>query len=685
MPFSTNYLANKIYWQEQQASLLEDYQTGSQSYFPGVLPENLLQWPVREVLRCLQRRFGIAAIQEALDPQHTVPGPHQEKTNPQWLQTTNMVGINIRTIGDFWQVVKYTLSLPKHQDSVHLLPFWEPGVVASLYGKASWHINPAFFSQEWYGYCPQLDSPSRQLKALVNLLHLMGKSVGLDVIPHTDRYSEITLANPYLFEWLQRKDVQIIRHEANLHVEVQEVIFAFLQEHGTAHPDQPLPNNAPSLFGFSLSEEQRLLHLFGLTNDQNGRTQRRDLLVQWLYDRGFEPVPATMAPPYRGLEVDPNPQAKTVDHRRRIWRDYRITKPEKMSRVFGPLTRYKLYGREGDNRDWGIDFSQPRYPVWEYVIRHFKQIQQAYSFDFMRGDMSHVQMRPEGVPAQAAPYYDLHQAIRRDIRKQAPHFGYFAETFLAPDSVMAFGSEVDHLDLSEADTTLGDLQSMVPGSPSFLQAFRWYIDLHRTRRFKPSFTMMTGDKDDPRFDAFYLHANAARYFTGIFLTDWPSYMGLGFECRDQHLQPAPNEHYTKLYVFQIQEGPKATNGPYRWGQNVELFEQIARIRSLGEELLPSLEGATTQWLLPPDATGFCPYVAWTQTKPEFLFVVNFADQGPFSNIKIPAIEVKAGALDCVFSLGKEPANTQAFATGQHIQLHNLPPGTCRVYRWPKQN
>ncbi|MEO1713547.1 MAG: hypothetical protein AAFU60_09465 [Bacteroidota bacterium] len=513
----------------------------------------------------------------------------------------------------------------------------------------------------------------------------MGKSVGLDVIPHTDRYSEITLANPFLFEWLQRQDLQIIRHEANLHLKVQEVIFAFLQQFGTAHPIQSLPNNAPSLFGFSVSEEQRLLHLFGTPENQESRNQRRDELVQWLYDRGLEPVPATMAPPYRGLEVDPDPDAKTVDHRGRVWRDYRITKPEKMSRVFGPLTRYKLYGRQKDNQDWDVDFAQPRNPVWEYVIRQFTSIQQAYGFDFMRGDMSHVQMRAEGVPAQADPHYDLHQAIRRNIRLQAPHFGYFAETFLAPDGVMAYGSEVDHLEISEADTTLGDLQSMVPGSPTFLQAFRWYIDLHATRRFKPSFTMMTGDKDDPRFDKFYVHANAARYFTGVFLTDWPSYMGLGFECRDLHLEPAPNEHYTKLYVFQIQEGPKATQGPYHWGQNAVLFEQIARIRDLAEVILPGLRGAATQWLLSPDATGYCPYVAWTQQNPEFLFVVNFAGQGSFSNIKVPTIEARPGPLDCAFSLGHSTENTQAYATSQHIQLHNLPPGSCRVYRWPKKN
>ena len=37
---------------------------------------------------------------------------------------------------------------------------------------------------------------------------------------------------------------------------------------------------------------------------------------------------------------------------------YRITEPEEMSRVFGPLTRYKLYGRKEDNANWEIDLSK---------------------------------------------------------------------------------------------------------------------------------------------------------------------------------------------------------------------------------------------------------------------------------------------------------------------------------------
>ena len=57
--------------------------------------------------------------------------------------------------------------------------------------------------------------------------------------------------------------------------------------------------------------------------------------------------------------------------------------------------------------------------------------------------------------------------------------------------------------------------------------YRWYRDLLETRRVAPSFTVITGDKDDPRFDAFYREGSVLRLFMALFLTDMPSYMALG--------------------------------------------------------------------------------------------------------------------------------------------------------------
>jgi hypothetical protein len=392
-----------------------------------------------------------------------------------------------------------------------------------------------------------------------------------------------------------------------------------------------------------------------------------------------------MAPPYRGIEVDPDTHYEDADGH--IWRDYRITQPQSMSRVFGPLARYKLYERLDDNRNWQIDFDRPREEVWRYVCERYAEIQRRFGFDFMRGDMSHVQMRPGGVPEEINERYDLLKAVRSHIRSanDAPYFGYFAETFISPRNIMAYGDEIDHLEACDAEVTLGDLQSVPVPSDDFIRRLRWYRDIAEHRPLTPSFTIMTGDKDDPRFDGFYLSGNELRLFAGLFLTDMPSYMGLGFESRDIHNSPAPNEHYTKLYVFQETEGPKATTGPYRFGRNGNLFYHLTRIRLFAEEILPDIEGAACRWLVPPDATASQKFFAWTQAgDPRYLFVGNAHTDAAVENFDIP---LGAGLgrntrLTPVFStaLGCSEWELRAPNDGRRVRIRRLESGEARAYR-----
>lgn len=680
--------AFETHWQTHQNDYIKRYINRENSFIPNLLPETAVQLSTPELLKILHQRIDSRLFTLALNPDYRVASPIANHTSPDWIKTVNMVGINVRTIGSFWNILKYILTIPDAQSSVHILPIWEVGVVASLYGISSWHINPEFFDEELYHNIPSLDTVEKQLKVVVNLLHAMGRTVGMDVIPHTDRYSQIVLANPQYFEWLQRRDLDIIDHRANLHEDVQSVIMQFLAKHGAAVALHYPKQHTEFFDNDNFDENGRALVLFGEHRDYKGREKRRIALVQYLYDYGFEPVPATMAPPYRGLEVDPEEANKAIDDDGRVWRDYKITKPEGMSRVFGPLTRFKLYERLEDNQNWAIDFLHPRKEVWRYVAQQYHKIQADYNFDFMRGDMSHVQMRPEGVPHRTGIFYDILKTIKNHIQHHTPYFAYFAETFIAPAGTMAYGDEMDHLEFSDADTTLGDLQSVPVGTDDFLQRFRYYCDILETRTVTPNFTMMTGDKDDPRFDKFYLSGNEARFFTGIFMGNMPSYMGLGFECRDVHHQPAPNEHYTKLYVFKITVGHKATFGPYVWGKNAFLFHQLSRIKLYAEAVAPLIAGRAVRWLLPPDPTGWRKFIAWThQTDsntihtPQFVFIANFDTTNDLHNLKIPAFgSTNHLILDfsTVHFIDEEDNRMEYNGINYHLEL--LQAGECRVYQ-----
>ena len=622
----------------RQEDIVRYYKHGA-TFIHHLLPSEAVLMPTRQVMYILEKKFGDAFYQ-AMNPGETVKSPVSHNTDGTWLKKTKMVGINVRTIENFWNVIKYALTLPETQNSIHLLPIWEPGVVASLYGMSSWNINPEFFSFELNSVVSSLDTVEKQLKVVVNILHLMGKSVGLDVIPHTDRFSEQVLANPGCFEWLKRRDTEILAHENNLHLEVQDRLFDYFRQRNTPN----LPATSEMFFSKYVSEEERLYLMFGYVRDYEGRRVRREKLMDYLLSFYFETVPATMGPPYRGLKVLDGDGDKIIDEKGRVWRDYGITKPEKFSRVFGPLTRYKLYENKNNNAGWQLDFNAPVKTAWEYAAEHYADIQKNYNFDFMRGDMAHVQMYPcfnGDLPANHADtYYDLLGYIKKNIQKQVPYFASFAETFLAPDGEMAYGNEVAHLENAFADTTLGDLQSMVVGSKRFMSEWVRYMHIAETEKVTPCFTIITGDKDDPRFDAFYTNNNTFRLFFGLFFTNMPSYMSLGFEQRDLHEAPAPNEYYTKLYVFKISEGEKATHGKYIFGNNYALFEQLDAIKIFSEQIGSDIRDQNSTWLTTPDASLKNKIVAWfvpsvSSDKNGYIFVVNLNIENDSKKIKIP--------------------------------------------------
>ncbi len=676
------------------------YVSGEHSFLAGARPQDVLAAPLAHVFDVLEQRHGVA-IREAVSPAAVdlgrpltalpaaVASPHAGDGDTSWMRRTNMVGVNVRTVGDYAGVVGYALTLPAAVGAIHLLPIWEPGVVDSLYGMASWNLNGEFFSEEWRRLVPHLDTVGKQLRALSNLLHVMGKAVGMDVIPHTDRFSEMAAGTPDLFEWMRVASGRIVDHSESVVEAVEGVVFAWLASSGSAVAGLEVPPDAGALF--AMAEGERLRLLFGEPDDLAGRIRRRVDLVRQLHRSGLEPVPATMGVPFRGIEIDPDPAKVVVDRHGLAWPDYVFTRPGPMARVFSPLARYKLYGRVGDDAGWEIDFSTARTHVWEYVCRHYAAARHVGNFDFMRGDMSHVQMRPGGVPDEVGEHYDILRAVKIHIRESggAPWFGYFAESFLPARDVFQYGEELDHLDASLADATLGDLQSTVVGSAEFLRRFRRYLDDLHTRRCAPAFTTGTADKDDPRFDEYFAAGNEVRLFTALLVPDMPSYAGLGFEIRDVHDEPVENERYTKLFVFKeagesnVYPSKARFGDEFVWGENDELFATVTAVRLYAERVLPAIEGSATRWLVPPDATGRRGTAVWTQAGPHptYVFAANYDLDSGSGYFGVPDLP-PAVALELDFSTRDEVGGRDHRLTsnGFFHRIEDLAPGEGRAYR-----
>ncbi len=673
-------------WQntELKSMIINSYTTKETSFIPYLLPNVAIKINEQEIIEILTKRYG-EVVKAILKGEKTVECPVVDESNSEWIATSNMVGINVRTVDNIFNIIKYALTIPAGDglhNSIHLLPLWETGVVGSIYAISSWNLNKNYFSKELYALYPNLETIELQLSVVINLLHLMGFAVGMDVIPHTDRFSEVVLANPSYFEWLQRKGTIILDHSDTLYQKIEELLFSFIKREGSAVKELIVPGSIQELF--TVPEEDRQKILFGNPEDLDGRVKRRVEMIKTIFKEGYEAAPATMAPPYRGLKVKET-GSPIIDSNNLEWRDYEIINPEPMSRVFGPLTRYKFYESKNHNKNWEIDFAKPRKEVFNYLQNKYFEFQKKFNFDFMRGDMSHVQMRSSGVPFEITDYYDPLKAVKNYIKKEKPYFGYFAESFLSPPDIMAYGNEVDHLEATDAEVVLGDLQSLEINNPEFFRKFRQYLDIKEYRKVKPSFTIITSDKDDPRFDKFYFKGNEFRYFISLFMTDIPTYYSLGFETRDPHPEPFPNEFYTKLFVFQERSGSKKTSGSYEWGKNWQLFMNLIKIRLIAEKIIPEIKHAKIRFLQPPDPMYDSKIIIWTTARndPKYVFIANSDVEHFQNNITIPNLDIgRIYDLELIFSVpNKENLENQIIKGNKYrFKLDNVEPGAVRIYK-----
>ncbi len=287
---------------KQAIAALGTFATHQRTHVADALPQAVLRIPNRNLFDALLARLG-PVLAQALDPNGRVPSPMAHQQDGAWLKDSHSHGINLRTTGDLLGAVKYVLTLPPHVSAVHLLPVFEPGVVGSLYGMASWRINEEFFSYAWRDLMPWQRHVNDQLRAFVNICHALGKTVGLDVIPHVDRFSEISLCNPWLFEWVRRSDTEIRDQRAHLHEEVQEVIFGW--HFGRSSPTM-------SRRFFAQHEDTIARELFG-DGGAWDRNARRDELIQWLYTFGYETAARHDGPALPRSRTRPRPRRR---HRR---------------------------------------------------------------------------------------------------------------------------------------------------------------------------------------------------------------------------------------------------------------------------------------------------------------------------------------------------------------------------------
>jgi hypothetical protein len=219
-------------------------------------PEQALELNWEQLAPLLETKIGTTQF-NALMAKQPILSPRVSEKNGEWLKQSKIIGVHPRIVGTYLGIVKYAMTFP--EDTIHLLPVRTPGAGNSLYAPIRWDTSAEMMDPE----LSQLgfDTPEKQLKWAINALHAMGKSVGLDIQPHMDRFAEPVFTHPEAFEWalIDKSSDTLALQSDDLSDGVKQAVTTYLMSNppeGVSAPD------ILALYASGTSEEKRGQILF---------------------------------------------------------------------------------------------------------------------------------------------------------------------------------------------------------------------------------------------------------------------------------------------------------------------------------------------------------------------------------------------------------------------------------------
>lgn len=628
---------------------------GKNTYFE-IEPEKALNWSFEKTVNSLSSVIGRNETARIFNGGQ-VESPVKNEQNGDWLKETKIVGINPRAIGSYFDIVKYAMTFP--EESIHLLPLFEQGCQGSLYAPVNFKLSDEFMDKDLakIGF----DTPEKQLKLVLNLLHAMGKTVGMDFLQHTDRFSEEVFVNPDYFIWAQLDEDKTRELEyPEIHPDktgnkVKDAVIDFIRENGDANGNEVNSYVLENLY--KLSEEKRRKIIFG-DLPASEKTDRRVQLMNFVRERGFETKPVHLDDPKTKIVFDKMQKGNGTS-----WATF---KDGKKNRFFGNLTPYKLYHLDENGN---TDTTRPNKEAWDYLCQKTGEFQKEYGFDFLRADMGYLNF--------GNVESDIHSAIKDYAvnNNGCKSFASFGECF--SDFAM---SDREALKRKKYDALLGNVQYLNVFDENFVNTIKGY---NFNPDYKISVTSITADSDQAVYNKHYDNIqNKIRCFMGLFLNQ-PSYMGMGLETRD--VGPVEGKNLTKDFIndWGIEK--------YEWGKNKEFFGILSGMRKIYAEIKDVIKNNCHYWLNtnnPHVASWF--YYTKDENMPTYLFVSN-ADNKKQEEVDIQNLydtnisselskKTESVALSEIYSTEKKTLTGNIVSKGRKFKVKNLAPGECRVYK-----
>jgi len=641
--------------------------------FVPILPQKAINMDYVQSLSLLETLVNKNDLLEALDISKFFPSPVCNETNTEWLKKSNIVGITPRITKTYWGIVKYAMTFP--ENAIHILPLFEPGCDSAIYSPVSWTLNDEFLDDELVnaGY----ETPEKQLKLIINILHCMGKTVGFDALIHCDKFSEFVFTNPKYFEWIKLNNERTAQlyppaiDYNTIYNEVEKAIKDYLVQNGSADFNIKITEDVLNkFFDNDFPEHQRQAVLFGY--DKNLKLQRRIELLNFIKKKGYETLPVTEHSPNRPVVFDYMKKEGDVE-----WAEFKVDNKYPYSKIFNSQTPIKLYPI--DNYGYP-ETDSPYFDAWNYISDKFLAFQQEYNFDFLRADMAHNQLS-HAQKDKTKSYLnrpEIWAFIKEKIRAKTPYFATLAEAFLNQSYYIDGFQDMEN---KKFDVVLGPLNFLYLND-EYIANMQYLSKISNNYKFKTCITSMSNDTDKEQNNDLYKSpfANEIRLFTGLF-TDLPSYMGIGLETRDY--EPISKDFFSNYYTnYQQNE--------YKWGNNLELFNNITAIRQIYAKIYEEIKDHNVYWLNTnnPFQSSWV-YFDKKNNIPLYLFAINIDISDDFkdiniNNFKYSVSRKKDYKLEPVFVLSDcNTAIENIDVIDKTINLKNFSIGEVRIYKITK--
>ncbi len=559
-------------------------------------PKKVINYSFKTTLKVLKSLIGAETLEKAFNIEQKFPSPVEFHTNSEWLKKSKIIGVNPRIIGTYFNIVKYAMTFP--EDAIHIMPVWEKGCDGGIYARVNWQLSDEWLDKELVGY--GFDTPEKQLKLVVNLLHSLGKKVGFDCVPHTDKFSEEVFLVPECFEWIrlnESKTEQIKYNDSEeVYPQLKYAILNFLKEFGCA--DGSEYNLEEDFYWLTFAQRKQIL--FGYSLEQ--RTSRRVDLMNYVRRQGFETIPVTEHIPCRPIVFD---GIKTNDFG--DYADFKIENKGQAAKIFNAITPYRWY--KIDNNGYP-DISKPIQRTFEYFFEQVETFQNEFNFDFLRADMAHNQIAHSHSSQEKDVKFDreMWKLLKEKLQQKTPYFATFAESFLGNYYIDGYSDMIN----KKFDAILG-ISNFRYLDSDFIELLKHYQKCSECFSFAPSIVSITNDSDQKHNNKYHQSplVNEIRYFIQMFMT-LSGYTGMGFECRN--LVSEKESEYSGIYTnYQAEK--------YTWGTNNNLFKVISKIRKIYSQIdisklktciLPTTAENVLMWILCDVKTN----------KPKYLCLVN---------------------------------------------------------------